>query len=134
MPLPFATRAPDQPAKVFRLGVLVVLPRGPGYGAFKERLHQLGYEEGRNLRIDQIDWPQSLGGDTARLPEMAAELVGRASTRSSPAGRRLISRRQCRRREPCRSSWSRSTTIRWPAALSPASLGPAAMFTGVFLQ
>ena len=74
---PFAARAADQPAKVFRLGVLVVLPRGPGYGAFKERLHQLGYEERRNLRIDLIDWSQLLGGDTARLPEMAAELVGR---------------------------------------------------------
>ena len=51
MPLPFAA---GEPAKVFRLGVLSLAPPGPGIRALKRRLQTLGWEEGRNLRIDYV--------------------------------------------------------------------------------
>jgi putative ABC transport system substrate-binding protein len=46
----------------------------PGTRAFDEQLHELGYEEGRNL---QLDFLQLSGSDSGRVPEMAVELVGR---------------------------------------------------------
>jgi putative ABC transport system substrate-binding protein len=38
---------------------------------FREKLHELGYVEGRNIRLEL----RSAGGDPERLPELAAELV-----------------------------------------------------------
>jgi hypothetical protein len=49
-----AVRAVGEPAKVFRLGVLQPGPPGPGYRAFVKQLRMLGYEEGRNLRIEYL--------------------------------------------------------------------------------
>jgi putative ABC transport system substrate-binding protein len=66
--------AVGEPAKVLRLGVLAPLPPGPGYQEFAQQLHVLGYEEGRNLKIDFVQF-DSTDGD--RSLTMAAELVGR---------------------------------------------------------
>jgi putative tryptophan/tyrosine transport system substrate-binding protein len=71
---PFAARAAGEPAKVFRLGVLSPLPPGPGYRAFVERLHALGWDEGRNLQIDYVQLDNT---DAVRSLAMAAALVGR---------------------------------------------------------
>jgi hypothetical protein len=71
MPLPFAA---GEPAKVFRLGVLSLGPPGPGIRALKQRLQTLGWEEGRNLRIDYVQLDAT---DADRSHAMAVELVGR---------------------------------------------------------
>jgi putative tryptophan/tyrosine transport system substrate-binding protein len=70
----FAARAAGEPAKVLRLGVLQPTPPGPGYRAFVQQLLALGYEEGRNLRIDFVQLDST---NADRSFAMAAELVGR---------------------------------------------------------
>jgi putative ABC transport system substrate-binding protein len=56
--------------KVYRVGVLA--PEGMhGIESFKERLRELGWIEGRNIRFDY----RSAEGDDTRQPELAAELV-----------------------------------------------------------
>jgi putative tryptophan/tyrosine transport system substrate-binding protein len=69
-----AARAAGESTKVFRLGVLQPSPPGPGYRAFVQQLHVLGYDESRNLRIDFL---QLGGADTDRSLAMTTELVGR---------------------------------------------------------
>jgi putative tryptophan/tyrosine transport system substrate-binding protein len=69
------TLVAGEPPKVFRLGVLSPLPPGgPGYRAFVERLQALGWEEGRNLQIDFVEFDST---DADRSAAMAAKLVGR---------------------------------------------------------
>jgi putative ABC transport system substrate-binding protein len=56
--------------KVYRIGVLA--PEGMhAIGSFKERLRQLGWIEGKNVRFDY----RSAEGDDTRQPALAAELV-----------------------------------------------------------
>jgi ABC-type uncharacterized transport system substrate-binding protein len=56
--------------KVYRVGVLA--PEGmQAIAVFKERLRQLGWIEGRNIRFDY----RSAEGDDTRQPALAAELV-----------------------------------------------------------
>ena len=57
----------QEPAKVARIGILVPAPTDPLVEAFKQGLRELGYVEGRNLKIEQ---PQG-----ADLATRAAELV-----------------------------------------------------------
>src|SRR5262245_63214876 len=74
---PFAARA-QQVEQVRRIGMLfgqtlndpAVLPR---IAAFRQALQQLGWTEGRNLRID-TRW--SSPGQCRRYAQVAAELVG----------------------------------------------------------
>lgn len=57
--------------KVYRVGVLA--PEGMrAIESFKERLRQLGWTEGKNIRFDY----RSTEGDDTRQPALAAELVG----------------------------------------------------------
>ena len=57
-------------AKVYRVGVLA--PEGMrAIEIFRERLAQLGWIEGRNIRFDY----RSTGGDDTRQSALAAELV-----------------------------------------------------------
>ena len=72
---PFAAGA-QQPAKVFRIGILSnVPPTNPTgaqtWGAFVEGLRELGYTEGQNITIVH----RSSEGQLQRLPGLAAELV-----------------------------------------------------------
>jgi putative ABC transport system substrate-binding protein len=61
------TQAAD---KVYRVGVLA-LQGMHAIDSFKERLSQLGWIEGRNIRFDY----RSVEGDDTRQPALAAELV-----------------------------------------------------------
>ena len=66
----------QQPAKVFRLGLLGTVPlSNPGasriWDGFVEGLQQLGYVEGRNIVIER----RFSEGKAERLPDLAAELV-----------------------------------------------------------
>jgi putative ABC transport system substrate-binding protein len=63
-----------QPAtRVYRLGILSVSSGfgGPTLATIRARLHELGYVEGRNLVIES----RNAGGQSERLPALAAELV-----------------------------------------------------------
>ena len=64
----------QQPAKVPRLGYLVVAPLSTvsqRAEAFRQGLRELGYVEGKNI---VIEW-RSAGGNPERMPTLAAELV-----------------------------------------------------------
>jgi ABC-type uncharacterized transport system substrate-binding protein len=71
---PIAARA-QQPSRVWRVGYLSPAPSSDLsralFGAFRLRLQELGYVEGRNLILDV----RRAEGDLARLPGLAAELV-----------------------------------------------------------
>jgi len=71
--LPFPARA-QQPARIFRIGIL--LPASASFysarlEAFRQRLRQLGYVEGKNILIEY----RYAEGKLERLPDLAAELV-----------------------------------------------------------
>ena len=64
----------QQPGKVYRVGFLRFSPRPPTgsiHVAFRQKLHELGYVEGKNLVIEY----RSAKGKPERRPEMADELV-----------------------------------------------------------
>jgi putative ABC transport system substrate-binding protein len=70
VPLPRA----QAPAKVYRIGILESIPaaqNAANLDALKGGLRDLGYIEGRNLRIDY----RSADGSAERFPDLAAELV-----------------------------------------------------------
>src|SRR5262249_26965218 len=62
--------AADAAERVYRVGVLA--PEGMrAIESFKERLRQLGWSEGKNIRFDY----RSARGDDTRQPALAGELV-----------------------------------------------------------
>jgi putative ABC transport system substrate-binding protein len=71
---PFAAET-QQAGKVYRIGLLSTsfAQRTAGVQAFKDRLKELGYVEGRNLTIEIRDG----GGRNDQLPAFAAELAKR---------------------------------------------------------
>jgi len=128
---PFAARAAGETAKVFRLGMLAPLPPGPGILALEQRLQALGWEEGRNLRIDYVQLDST---DTDRSLAMAAALVGRGVDAIYVAGPETL----------LKTAMTATTTV--PIVMSAndydplargyiASLArPGGNVTGVFLQ
>jgi putative ABC transport system substrate-binding protein len=73
--MPLAAEA-QQAGKVFRIGILANLREGDAEGlwtAFVQGLRELGYVESQNITIE---WRVS-EGRYERLPDLAAELVGR---------------------------------------------------------
>jgi putative ABC transport system substrate-binding protein len=66
----------QQAGKVYRIGLLDYSAPDPGrqawWNAFRQQMRQLGYVEGQNVSFEPR-WGQ---GDDARLPKLAAELVG----------------------------------------------------------
>src|SRR5262249_43514146 len=76
--LPLAARA-QQPEQVRRIGILMAQAADDADGqarvaAFRKTLHELGWIEGRNVRLD-YRWG---GGDVDRIRRDAAELVALA--------------------------------------------------------
>ena len=71
--LPLAAGAQQQAGRLFRVGVLMNLypPEADPPQALRQRLRDLGYDEGQNF---VIDWRYQLG-TSDRLPTLAAELV-----------------------------------------------------------
>jgi putative ABC transport system substrate-binding protein len=69
---PLAGRA-QQMAKTWRIGILTLLENENNTSMkwMLARLHELGYDEGRNLAVDY----RSAAGQADRLPQLAAELV-----------------------------------------------------------
>ena len=68
--VPLAATA--QPAgKVWRIGVLGLLPESPRAAPFLQGLRELGYVEGQNIAFE---W-RLAGGQAERFPDLAAELV-----------------------------------------------------------
>jgi putative tryptophan/tyrosine transport system substrate-binding protein len=70
---PLAARA-QQADKVYRIGYLSGNPRSDtqqAMDAFRRRLHDLGYVEGQNLRVEY----RHADAQYERLPQLAAELV-----------------------------------------------------------
>ena len=125
---PLAARA-QQPERMRRIGVLMDHGRGRSgiaarIAAFLQGLQQLGWTDGRNVRIDT-----ALGrGRCRRSRRYAAELVALApdvilATAAAPW------RRCSRRPAPCRSC-SRTSPIRSAPASSRAWRGQAAMPPG----
>ena len=67
--------ADETPGRVFHIGIVAGTPRSdPAHVAFEDRLRQLGYVEGRNLRIDFIQ-----GEDVDRLAAAVGNLRAEAS-------------------------------------------------------
>ena len=67
-----STVEPQQPGKIYRVGY--ISPRneiGRNEDAFRKRMHELGYVEGKNL---VIDW-RLASGEISLFPKFAAELV-----------------------------------------------------------
>jgi putative ABC transport system substrate-binding protein len=68
----------QQPAKVWRVGYLSAASPNEAevalFDAFKVKLQELGYVEGKNLRLDV----RRADGDIGRLPTLATELVATA--------------------------------------------------------
>jgi len=80
----------QQPAKVYRIGILEAIPaaeNAANLDAFRKGLAGLGYVEGRNLIIEY----RSANGKAERFPDLASELVrlkvDLIVTRGTPAAR-----------------------------------------------
>jgi putative ABC transport system substrate-binding protein len=84
-----AARA-QQPARIYRIGVLETLPQDrnkANFSALLRGLREHGYVEGQNLRIEY----RSADGYGDRFPALAADLIGRGVdllvTRGTPAAK-----------------------------------------------
>ena len=69
-PMPEIGRA-EPGSRVPVVGVLLYEPPEPAFAAFREKFRELGYEEGRNVRLEI----RSADAQPERLPGLAAELV-----------------------------------------------------------
>jgi hypothetical protein len=112
---PLAGRA--QPERIRRIGVLITLPADDLEGrtrlaAFSQALQQLGWTDGRNVRID-IRW----GGLNADVRKLAAELVEFAPdvilTSSSVATAAMLQATRTCRSSPARRRGSGKQRLTW---------------------
>jgi ABC-type uncharacterized transport system substrate-binding protein len=64
----------QQPGKIFHIGLLTAAPASsPSIEAFRQRMHELGYVEGKDI---SIEFPNTQGR-TDRFADLAADLVRR---------------------------------------------------------
>ena len=78
----------QQPARIPRIGILSPVSASffsARVEAFRQRLRELGYVEGKNIVIEY----RYAEGKLERLPDLAAELVRSKLTSSSPPARLL---------------------------------------------
>jgi putative ABC transport system substrate-binding protein len=72
--LPFAAH-PQQPAMT-RVGIVTIQPpTSPPYVAFSQRLRELGYAEGQNLRLDFVNPALQPGGNAGAVQELIRRKV-----------------------------------------------------------
>src|SRR5215813_5850404 len=98
----------QQPPKVFRIGFLGSGSRAdtdPRLEAFRQRLRDLGYIEGRTIVIEHR-WAE---GKMERLPALAAELAAKTPPRPSPS---------------CSPRAATPKALWWPASPAPAETSP----------
>jgi hypothetical protein len=91
------------------------------FGAFLQELQNLGWTEGRNIRIDT----RAGAGNPATIRKYAAELVSLAPEVIVAAGVLRPWRHYLRRPAPYRS-YLRTSSTRWVPGLSRSCRGPAA--------
>ena len=125
---PLAARA-QQAERVRRIGVLMALPRTtwkdkPAWRRFVQGLQQLGWTDGRNVRID-IRWGGGNAGDirkfAAELVALAPDVILASSSAAAPqCCRRPAPFRSCSRLSSTRSAPASSTAWRGRAATPPA--------------
>jgi putative ABC transport system substrate-binding protein len=61
---------------VTKVGIVTIQPpTSPPFAAFTQRLHQLGYIEGQNLRLDFINPEQQAGGNAGAIQELIRRKV-----------------------------------------------------------
>jgi hypothetical protein len=128
---PLAARA-QQPERMRRIGVLMYMPADDAEGqarlaALSEALQQLGWSEGRNLRID-TRWANA---DDIRRHATELAALPRMSSSAVPAPQ--LWRHYFKRPAPCRSCSSLSSTRSVPVSSqawrSRAATRPASRFT-----
>ena len=122
---PLAARA--QPVGMRRIGVLMGFPESDREGqafvaAFRDGLRQLGWIEGRNIRIDRR-W--ATPGDAESFPRLANELVALQPDLICRTARPPL--RHCYDKRAASLSFSRLFPIRSAVASSRAFRGRAAM-------
>jgi putative ABC transport system substrate-binding protein len=129
-PLPSAEAA--EPAKMFHVGMVnSILPRSaPFNAAFEQRLHELGYVEGKTLAIDLL----LLDGKIERFPEAMEELVRRKVDVILAAGQEASLK-------AAKQATSTIPIVMIAVSYDPAALGyvaslarPGGNITGVFLM
>jgi putative ABC transport system substrate-binding protein len=73
--LPIADLFAQRPA-VTKVGIVTIRPpTSPPFAAFTQRLHQLGYIEGQNLRLDFINPEQQARGNAGAVQELIRRKV-----------------------------------------------------------
>ena len=127
---PLAARA-QQPERVRRIGVLMNLAVGDPEGeariaAFLQALQQLGWSDGRNVRID-YRWAAGDAGHFQRYAEELLALAPDVILAGQPQAFKHCSRRRarclsCSRLSPTQSARVSSIAWRDRAATSPALL------------
>jgi putative ABC transport system substrate-binding protein len=126
---PLAARA-QQPERVRRIGVLMNVaaadPEGQAQvAAFLQALQQLGWSEGRNVRIDTRWGENDVERDRRYATELLAfapDVILASGTLSVAALRRLTrTSPSCSRASPIRSVPASSIRWRGRAAMSPGS-------------
>src|SRR6516164_3601098 len=71
---PLAAHA-QRPAMT-QVGIVTIQPpTSPPFAAFTQRLHQLGYIEGQNLRLDFINPERQAGGNAGAVQELIRRKV-----------------------------------------------------------
>ena len=107
-----ATAAWAQQANTVPVVGVLMVSAGANDGqveALRTGLRQLGYVDGRNIRIEY----RGAQGHADRLPRLADELV-RLNVDVLVVGAEPLVRAASKLPAPLRSSWSCTTTIPWP--------------------
>ena|SRR2546422_5312843 len=109
----------QETGKVYRIGAIASGRPDPGgemiFRAFRERLQELGYSDGRNLILER----RFAEGRLERLQQLAQDLAA-INVDVMSHGARLPLRPQSELRQRHRSSWHRAEMLLPPASYNPS--------------
>ena len=109
----------QETGKVYRIGAIAPGRPDPGgetiFRAFRERLQELGYSDGRNLILER----RFAEGRLERLQQLAQDLAA-INVDVMSHGARLPLRLQSELRQRHRSSWHRAEMLLPPASYNPS--------------